>query len=77
MAEWTLYNAKLHTLHTLTDEEAERAKKFYKINFPAWDDYNQKFVENNWHNERFDMFLWRKSDDIKGKDKGLCQDISQ
>lgn len=45
---WTLYNVKLGSLHTLTDDEAEAAKKFYHL----------FMYLGTWRNGRGDIYLW-------------------
>lgn len=58
MKRYTLYNAKLNTCKILSEEQMQEAKKFYKIDFPAWDEYYQRHDENSLHNARGDMFIW-------------------
>jgi hypothetical protein len=58
MKEWMLYNAKLGTATKLTNAEMLKAKKFYKIDFPIWDEYYQRHDENSLRNARGDMFLY-------------------
>ena len=58
MKRYTLYNAKLGTCRRLSEEQMQEAKKFYGIDFPAWDEYYQRHDENSLHNARGDMFLW-------------------
>ena len=67
MKYWVLYNSKLNTLKRLTDKEMREVKKFYKINFPIWDEYYQKHDKNALANARGDMFLFAR---YESEDKG-------
>ena len=58
MKVWMLYNARLGTCHRLTEEQMQEHKKFYKIDFPIWDEYYQRHDENSLRNARGDMFLF-------------------
>lgn len=64
MKRYTLYNAKLGTCKSLTEEQMQEAKKFYGIDFPAWDEYYQRHDENSLHNARGDIFLWITDEQI-------------
>lgn len=59
---WTLYFVRTGTFVELSDKEAEKAKRFYKIKYPAWDSYYQQFDDNNFHNARYDIYLWRNDE---------------
>ena len=47
---WTLYNMKLGSFHTLTDDEANEAKAFYHL----------FRYQGLWRNGRGDIYLWEK-----------------
>lgn len=58
MRTYTLYNSKLGTFRRLSEKQMKETKKFYGIDFPACDEYWQRFDENSLHNSRGDIFLW-------------------
>ena len=60
MRTYTLYNSKLGAFHRLCEEQMKKAKKFYGIDFPTWDEYWQRYDENCLHNARGDIFLFIK-----------------
>ena len=51
---WTLYNLRLGSFHTLTDDEAKEAIDFYHM-FKNW--------LGQWQNKRGDIYLWAKEDE--------------
>ena len=57
MSCWILYNSKLGTSKQLNENEAQEVRKFYKIDFPLWDDYHQRHDYNSLRNLRGDMIL--------------------
>lgn len=75
MKRYTLYNAKLNTCKILSEEQMQEAKKFYKIDFPVWDEYYQRHDENSLHNARGDMFIWITDEPITLELKRSKDDI--
>lgn len=57
---WTFYNAKLGTVARLSEEQAIIYAKFYKIDFPIWDEYYQCNDKCSLTNLRGDMFLFAR-----------------
>ena len=64
MKVWYFYNARLGTMHALTDEQMLEYKKFYHIDIPLWDEYHEKNDYDSLRNARGDMFLWKKEKSI-------------